>query len=108
MTWSRRFRISEHFRGSLWIVPLMGAVLGVTEIRQYGVTGIQVMRALHAMLEELRGEVRPEHGAAVEEELARLDSTLWDEEGAMTTAGGDGRAHRAAPGQRRHRLAGKG
>ena len=50
--------------------------LGVTEIRQYGVTGIQVMRALHAMLEELRGEVRPEHGAAVEEELARLDSTL--------------------------------
>jgi uncharacterized membrane protein len=33
--------------------------LGVTEIRQYGVTGIQVMRALHAMLEELREEVRP-------------------------------------------------
>jgi hypothetical protein len=50
--------------------------LGVTEIRQYGVTGIQVMRALRAMLEELRGEVRPEHGAAVEEELARLDLTL--------------------------------
>lgn len=28
MTWSRRFRISEHLKGSLWIVPLMGAVLG--------------------------------------------------------------------------------
>jgi len=28
MSWSRRFRISERFRGSLWIVPLMGAVLG--------------------------------------------------------------------------------
>ena len=50
--------------------------LGVTEIRQYGATGIQVMRALRAMLEELRVEVRPEHRAAVEEELARLDSTL--------------------------------
>lgn len=50
--------------------------LGVTEIRQYGATGIQVMRALRAMLEELRMEVRPEHRAAVEEELARLDSTL--------------------------------
>jgi uncharacterized membrane protein len=50
--------------------------LGVTEIRQYGATGIQVMRALRAMLEELREDVRPECRAAVEEELARLDSTL--------------------------------
>ncbi len=49
--------------------------LGVSEIRQYGATGIQVMRALHAMLEELRVAVRPEHRAAVEAELARLDST---------------------------------
>src|SRR5215475_9755607 len=28
MSWSRRFRIIERVRGSLWIVPLMGAVLG--------------------------------------------------------------------------------
>lgn len=28
MTWSRRFRIRERIRGSLWIVPLLGAVLG--------------------------------------------------------------------------------
>ncbi len=28
MTWSRRFRIREHIRGSMWIVPLLGAVLG--------------------------------------------------------------------------------
>ncbi len=50
--------------------------LGVTEIREYGASGIQVMRALRAMLEDLRDDVRPEHRAAVEEELARLDSTL--------------------------------
>jgi uncharacterized membrane protein len=50
--------------------------LGVTEIRQYGASGIQVMRALRAMLEALRDDVRPEHRAAVEDELARLDSTI--------------------------------
>ena len=50
--------------------------LGVTEIRQYGASGIQVMRALRAMLEELREHVRSEHRAAVEEELGRLDSTV--------------------------------
>ena len=50
--------------------------LGVTEIREYGATGIQVMRALRAMLETLRDVVRPEHRASVEDELARLDSTI--------------------------------
>ena len=50
--------------------------LAVTEIRQYGASGIQVMRKLHAMLEDLREDVRPERSAAVVEELARLDSTL--------------------------------
>ena len=34
------------------------------------------MRRLRAMLEELREEVRPEHRAAVEDELARLDATV--------------------------------
>ncbi|HUK94828.1 MAG TPA: DUF2254 domain-containing protein [Gaiellaceae bacterium] len=50
--------------------------LGATEIREYGAAGIQVMRAMRAMLEELLEEVLPDHRAAVEEELARLDATL--------------------------------
>jgi len=50
--------------------------LGVTEIREYGAAGIQVMRALRAALDELREDVRPEHRAAVEEELRRLDATV--------------------------------
>jgi uncharacterized membrane protein len=50
--------------------------LGVTEIREYGSKAIQVMRRMRAMLEELRDQVRPEHRAAVEEELARLDVTV--------------------------------
>jgi uncharacterized membrane protein len=50
--------------------------LGVTEIREYGSTSIQVMRRLRAMLEELRGDVPPEHRDAVTEELARLDATV--------------------------------
>ena len=50
--------------------------LGVTEIRLYGASGIQVMRKLRATLEALREDVRPEHRAAVEKELARLDSTV--------------------------------
>jgi uncharacterized membrane protein len=51
-------------------------MLGVTEIREYGSTAIQVMRRMRAMLEELRDEVRPEHRPAVEEELARLGITV--------------------------------
>jgi uncharacterized membrane protein len=50
--------------------------LGLTEIREYGSTSIQVMRRMRAMLEELRDEVRPEHRPAVDEELARLDMTV--------------------------------
>ena len=40
------------------------------------------MRKLRAMLEALREDVRTEHRAAVEEQLARLDSTVaayWGE-----------------------------
>ena len=48
----------------------------MTEIREYGATAIQVMRRMRAMLEELRDEVLPEHRAAVEEELARLQATV--------------------------------
>jgi uncharacterized membrane protein len=46
--------------------------LGVTEIRDYGSSGIQVNRRLRAMLEELHETVRPEHRPAVDDELGRL------------------------------------
>ena len=47
--------------------------LGVTEIRAYGASSVQVVRRLRAMLEELHGAVRPEYRSAVEDELARLE-----------------------------------
>jgi uncharacterized membrane protein len=50
--------------------------LGVTEIRQYGGSSIQVVRRLRALLLRLREAVLPEHRAAVDEELARLDATV--------------------------------
>ena len=50
--------------------------LGVTEIRVYGATGIQVNRRLRAMLEELRETVRPEYRPAVDDELARLAASV--------------------------------
>jgi len=50
--------------------------LGVTEIREYGSSSIQVMRRMRAMLEQLGSEVRPENRDAVTEELARLDATV--------------------------------
>jgi uncharacterized membrane protein len=52
-------------------------MLGVTEIREYGAaSSIQVARRLRSMLEDLRIAVRPEHRAAVDAELARLDHTV--------------------------------
>jgi uncharacterized membrane protein len=50
--------------------------LAVTEIRAYGANAIQVTRRMRAMLEELRDEVRPEHRAAVGDELARLHAAV--------------------------------
>jgi uncharacterized membrane protein len=50
--------------------------LGVTEIREYGSSTIQVMRRLRAILDALKLSVRPEHREAVLAEIARLDSTL--------------------------------
>jgi len=50
--------------------------LGVTEIREFGSTSIQVMRRMRALLEKLLQEVRPEHRAAVRAEIARLDATV--------------------------------
>jgi uncharacterized membrane protein len=50
--------------------------LGITEIREYGVTSIQVTRRLRALLEELGELVLPENRAAVDDELRRLDATV--------------------------------
>jgi uncharacterized membrane protein len=50
--------------------------LTVNEIREYGSGGIQIMRRLRALLEELHAEVRPECRAAIRGELARLDATV--------------------------------
>ena len=51
-------------------------MLGLTEIREYGATSVQITRRLRALLEELLETVRPEHRAAVDEELRRLDATV--------------------------------
>jgi uncharacterized membrane protein len=62
------------------LIPVRGweeyLALGVTEIRVYGASSVQVARRLRAMLEELHGAVLPEHRAAVEDELARLDAAV--------------------------------
>jgi uncharacterized membrane protein len=50
--------------------------LGVTEIREFGSTSVQVMRRMRAVLEKLLQEVRPENRAAVKDELAQLDATV--------------------------------
>jgi uncharacterized membrane protein len=50
--------------------------LTANEIREYGGGGIQIMRRLRAMLEELHDEVRPEFRPAVLQELTRLDQTV--------------------------------
>ena len=52
--------------------------LGLTEIREFGATSVQVMRRLRALLEELLETVRLEHRAPVEDELRRLDATVAD------------------------------
>jgi len=74
-----RWRAEDAVRTGL-VIPARSwedyLTLGVTEIREYGSTSIQVMRRMRAMLEELRDEVRPEHRLAVEEELARLQATV--------------------------------
>jgi len=50
--------------------------LAFTEIRQYGGSSVQVVRRLRAVLEDLREQVKPEHRAAVDDELRRLDATV--------------------------------
>ena len=50
--------------------------LGVTEIRGYGASSVQVARRLRAMLEELHDAVLPEHRPAVADELERLEAAV--------------------------------
>lgn len=50
--------------------------VGVTEIREYGATSLQVCRRLRALLEGLRGTLPAEHLAAVDEELELLDDAV--------------------------------
>jgi uncharacterized membrane protein len=50
--------------------------LGISEIRDYGATSIQVARRLLALLQELGELVLPEYRAAVDEELRRLEATI--------------------------------
>ena len=55
--------------------------LGVTEIRSYGASSVQVARRLRAMLDELHGAVRPDYRPAIEDELLRLDAEVAREFG---------------------------
>jgi uncharacterized membrane protein len=50
--------------------------LGITEIREYGATSIQVTRRLRALLDELSDLVLPENRAAVGAEVHRLEATV--------------------------------
>ena len=68
-------RIAVVMRARRWDDYL---ALGVTEIREYGASSIQVMRRLRATLLELHEAVREEHRAAVDDELCRLDAALGE------------------------------
>jgi uncharacterized membrane protein len=50
--------------------------LALTEIREYGATSTQTTRRLAALLDHLATRVRPEHRAAVEEQVAELAAAL--------------------------------
>ena len=43
MTWATRFRIRQYVQGSLWIVPLLGVLLGLL----LGVIDVQVDKSIH-------------------------------------------------------------
>ena len=50
--------------------------LGVTEIREYGATSVQVARRLRALLLQLLADAPPPHRIAVEAELSKLDVSV--------------------------------
>ena len=76
---SSRLRVGDEPRRGL-VIPVRSwedyLTLGVTEIREFGSSSVQVVRRMRALLEELREEVLPQHRPAVEDELARLDATV--------------------------------
>jgi uncharacterized membrane protein len=75
--------------------------LAVTEIRQYGATSIQVVRRLHAMLENLIQTLPSERSAALQAELAAIQQSteqcFWRPEdralAAISDSQGIGGAH---------------
>ena len=74
LIFSDRGRITRlSMRGRTWDDYL---ALGVTEIREYGASTIQVTRRLRAILEGLKDSVLPEHRGAVLAEITRLDATV--------------------------------
>ena len=89
---------SDRGRPARVLVPARGwqdfLALGVTEIREYGASSLQVVRRLRAVLEELHGSVRPEHRAAVQDELARLQAQVERAFGASTDLDRAGQADR--------------
>jgi uncharacterized membrane protein len=50
--------------------------VGLTEIRQYGATSLQIVRRLRALLEDLVRDAPPRRRPALEAELALLDQTV--------------------------------
>jgi uncharacterized membrane protein len=50
--------------------------LALTEIREYGATATQITRRLGALLDCLAKRVRPEHRAAVAEQIVKLEAAL--------------------------------
>lgn len=61
--------------------------LAVTEIRQYGGGSVQVVRRLRALLLGLQQDVLPQHRAAVDQELARLEATVAERFGESVDLG---------------------
>jgi uncharacterized membrane protein len=68
--------------------------LALTEIREYGASSTQVTRRVRALLDNLARRVRPEHRAAVAEQLAALDETLAGRVGDALTRELAGRSDR--------------
>ncbi|WTW93419.1 DUF2254 domain-containing protein [Streptomycetaceae bacterium NBC_01309] len=77
---SRRLVVSDERGRPLLVVPDRSwedyLQLAVSEIRDFGVTSVQVCRRLRALLDGLLDTVRPGNRAAVTTELRRLDTAV--------------------------------
>jgi hypothetical protein len=97
MAWGIAFRLRQQLKGEHVVPavpgcggrtarragdPLVGRrwedylELGVTEIREYGATSVQVARRLRALLIQLLADAPPPHRIAVEAELSKLDVSV--------------------------------